>query len=115
MQNKSAFSLFELILVILISSVIIVYSLSFFKNLYSSNKNLQKKEIAKIDLLSTKIFLQKHKKTLDKLEYKNDTLFYDRAVLLENTKDFTMSNDTQKISIKINLDDIIVQSWEFLL
>ncbi len=113
-MNKNSFSLFELILVILISSIVVIYSLTFFKKLYSSNNTLQKKEIVKIDLLSTKIFLQKHKNSLDKLSYKDKTLFYDGAILLEKIKDFKIVKNTQKISIKINFDDKVIQSWEFL-
>ncbi len=111
---KSSFSLFELILVIVISSIISIYSLSFVKNLYSSNQDLKEQEIIKVDLLSTKIFLQKHKNTLDSLKYKNNTLFYEGDILLEHIKDFAMHKDTNKISIKINFDDKIIQTWEFL-
>ncbi len=114
-QNKSAFSLFELILVILISSIMVVYSFSFLKELYSSNKNLQKRETAKVDLLSTKIFLQKHKDNLSKLEYKNNTLYYDGSILLEKVKEFKLNQNKGKISIKINFNDMIIQTWRYSL
>lgn len=111
---KNSFSLFEVILVIVLSSIITIYSFSFIKELYSKNKNLQNIEINKLDLLSTKIFLERNKNNLKNLSYKNQTLFFTNSILLENIKDFKIDESKNKISIYINLNDLIIQKWEFL-
>ena len=51
---KNSFSSLELIASIIISSIIIVYSMLFIKESIFSNTNNQQMEILKLDLLSTK-------------------------------------------------------------
>lgn len=110
---KSAFSLFELILTILLSSILIIYSLNFSLKLYEKNKNSYDLEIKKTNLLSTKIFLQKHKKDISKLDYFDEKLYFNNALLLDKVKSFTLSKDNSFIKIFINYDDSIKQRWKF--
>lgn len=112
---KNSFSLLEIILTLIISSIVIIYSTLFTKELFFSNKNNQNIEIAKIDILSTKIFFEKHKNELELISYKNENLYYKNSLLLENVKDFNLSKSNQNIKITINLNDEINQTWEFIL
>lgn len=112
---KNSFSLLELILTIIISSIITIYSFSFIKELFSTNRELQSIELYKLDLLSTKIFLKKNINDLNKLKYLNETLFFNDNILLEKVKLFEIKQKNKKYQIKINLADKITQRWEFLL
>lgn len=110
---KNSFTILELLLSITLSAVIIVYSLNFTKELFTTNKQTQKLELKKIDLLGTKIFLQKNKNEISKLEYKNKNLYFDNSLLLENIENFTLSKNNDIINININLDNTIMQNWKF--
>uniref|UniRef100_UPI0040474665 hypothetical protein n=1 Tax=Aliarcobacter sp. TaxID=2321116 RepID=UPI0040474665 len=112
---KNSFSLLEIILTLIISSIVIIYSSLFTKELYFQNKNNQNIEIAKIDMLSTKIFLDKNKKDIDKIDYKNENLYFKNSLLLENVKEFKINKDTDKINIHINFDNKIIQDWIIIL
>ena len=57
---KNSFSLLEIILTLIISTIVIIYSSFFTKELIIDNKYNQNIEMAKINILSTKIFLEKH-------------------------------------------------------
>ena len=50
---KNSFSLLEIILTLIISSIVIIYSTLFTKELFFENRINQQMEIQKIDLLST--------------------------------------------------------------
>lgn len=94
---KNSFSLLEVIFTCLIAALIFVLSISYLKDLVSFNNSSFKKELRNLDLLSTKIFLQKNNSALkDKLIVEDETgiLYYNGRVLL---------NDV--ISIDINLND----------
>ena len=110
---KNSFSLLETILTLIISSVVIIYSALYTKDLFFTNQNNQTIEIAKINIQATKIFLQKHKNELDLLSYKNENLYFKDSLLLENVKEFTLEKNTQNIKISINFNDLINQTWEF--
>ena len=56
---KNSFSLLEVILTLIISSIVIIYSTFFTKELFFENKINQQLEIQKIDELSTKKFFVK--------------------------------------------------------
>uniref|UniRef100_UPI0040484CDF hypothetical protein n=1 Tax=Aliarcobacter sp. TaxID=2321116 RepID=UPI0040484CDF len=112
---KNSFSLLEIILTLIISSIVIIYSSLFTKELYFQNKNNQNIEIAKIDMLSTKIFLDKNKKDIDKIDYKNENLYFKNSLLLENVKEFKINKDVDKINIHINFDNKIIQDWIIIL
>ena len=112
---KNSFSLFEIILTLIISSIVIIYSTIFTKELILQNKQTQQIEIDKINFLATKIFFEKHKNELDLISYKNENLYFKNSLLLENVKDFNLSKNNQNIKITINLNDEINQTWEFIL
>ncbi|MCP4970400.1 MAG: hypothetical protein GY932_07395 [Arcobacter sp.] len=116
MNYKRSFSLLELILVIFISSILIIYSFTFIKQLHQVQFENQNLAILKIDLNSTKIFIENNiLKIEDNLRYENNTLFYKNYVLLQNVTSFSMSKHSRILKIDINLDKKIQQSWEFSL
>lgn len=110
---KNSFSLFEIILTLVISSIVIIYSSLFLKELYFENKSSQDIQIKKIDLLSTKIFLERHKNNLQNLKYENNNLYFENRLLLENIKKFEININDNIVNIQINLDDTIEQKWNF--
>jgi hypothetical protein len=110
---KNSFSLLEIILTLIISTMVIIYSSFFTKELILDNKNNQNIEIAKINILSTKIFFEKHKNELDLISYENENLYFKDSLLLEKVKEFSLSTTSTNIKININYDDKIKQSWEF--
>lgn len=110
---KSSFSIFELILSLIVSSVVIIYSTLFLKELFLENKTTQALEIDKINILATKVFIEKNIKDIDSINYKDESLFFENALLLNNVKEFTLNKNAFKITIFINLKDTITQTWEF--
>ena len=110
---KNSFSLLELIIVIIISSIVIINSLFFLKESYFINKDLQNTEIIKIDLLSTKIFLSKHSTEIkDYVILKDLTLFYKDNILLENVSSFSIEEKTNYFQISISINDKVKQLWK---
>lgn len=112
---KSSFSLFEIILTVLISSFIIVYSMLYLKESISINENNRDIEIHKLELLNTKAFLQKQEDISDKLSYKNKTLYFEDSILLKEVQSFSLNKNSSYIEIKINLNDKISQVWKIQL
>lgn len=110
---KNSFSLLEIILTLIISSIVIIYSTFLTKKLFFENKVNQQLEIQKIDLLSTKILFEKHLNEIDEFTFSNNNLYFKNNLLLENVKEFSLNKTSNKISIFINLDDKIIQNWEF--
>ena len=112
---KNSFSLLEIILTLFISLIIIIYSTLFTKELFFENKINQETEIKKMDLLSTKIFIEKNKNRIDDFKFFNENLYFKNNLLLENVKEFQINKMNDKLIIFINLDNKIKQNWEFLL
>ena len=110
---KNSFSLLEVILTLIISSIVIIYSTLFTKELFFENRISQQLEIQKIDLLSTKIFFEKHLNELNEFSFSNENLYFKNSLLLENVKEFSLNKSTNKVIVFINLDNKIVQNWEF--
>jgi len=110
---KNSFSLLEIILTLILSSIVIIYSTLFTKEIFFENKNNQDIEISKINILSTKIFFEKHKYELNNISYLNENLYFKNSLLLENVKNFTINESNQYINININYDNKIEQTWEF--
>jgi hypothetical protein len=110
---KNSFSLFEIILTLIISSIVIIYSTLFAKNLFFENKINEQIEIQKIDLLSTKIFFEKHLNEIDEFSFSNENLYFQNNLLLENVKEFNLIKLANNTTIFINLDNKIVQTWQF--
>ena len=103
---KNSFSLLEVILTLIISSIVIIYSTLFTKELFFENKINQQLEIQKIDMLSTKIFFEKHLNEIDDFSFSNKNLYFKSSLLLENVKEFKLNKSANRITIFINLDDI---------
>ncbi len=115
-QNRKSFIIFELLLVIVISSVIIINTFISIKDLYLSSLNSQKVAIYKIDLLSSKLLIKRNIykiKTL--LKYENSTLYFNNALLLEEIKDFTLEEQDNFISIKFLYKNHLDIKWVFKL
>lgn len=110
---KSSFSLLELILVTLISSIVIIYSLVFIKELYTNSDTIQKQEIAKIDLLATKAFLDKKADFYEYIKYEGTTIFYKNSILLEDISSFSMKKEQKLIKIDLKYKDEIFIKWVF--
>lgn len=112
---KSSFTLLEIILSVVISAIVIINSAYFSKELFQTNKDMQNIEILKLDLLSTKIFLQKNNKDLkEKLNYKNNTLYFDKNILLQNVDEFSILKKTQFYEISIKLSNKIKEKWTII-
>ena len=112
---KSSFTLLEIILSIVISAIVIINSAYFSKELFQTNKDMQNIEILKLDLLSTKIFLQKNNKDLkEKLNYENNTLYFDKSILLQNVDEFSILMKTPYYEISIKLNNRIKEKWNIL-
>lgn len=115
LNMKNSFSLFELLLTLIISSTIIIFSSKYLKEIYLENQNIQNIEISKIDLRSTKIFLEKNIKDLDKLTFTNNNLYFKNYILLEKVNEFKLIKNSDHIEIFINYDNKITQIWEIVL
>lgn len=115
LNMKNSFSIFELILTLIISSIIIIFSSQYIKEIFLENQNVQTIEKAKIDLRSTKIFIEKNIQNIDKISFSNGNLYFENSKLLNQIKDFKIVKNSKNIEIHINYDDKIVQTWEFLL
>ncbi|WP_321314398.1 prepilin-type N-terminal cleavage/methylation domain-containing protein [Halarcobacter sp.] len=114
MKSNKAFSLLELILVISISSFVLIFVFKFSKDLYFAENETKKISILKIDLNSTKIIIEKNlPDIINKLEYKDKTLYIDNNILLKEVSSFSLMKGTKKVIIDITLDDKISQKWEF--
>lgn len=112
---KNSFSSLELIASIIISSIVIVYSMLFIKESMLSNTNNQEIEILKLDLLSTKVFLQKHQDLESKLKLENKILYFENSILLKDVYDFQIQKKATYYEIDINLDEKIKQVWKIKL
>lgn len=115
LNMKNSFSIFELILTLVISSIIIIFSSQYIKEIFLENQNVQTIEKAKIDLRSTKIFIEKNIQNINKISFSNGNLYFENSKLLNQIKDFKIVKNSKNIKIHINYDDKIVQTWEFLL
>ena len=109
---KNSFTLLEIVLSILISAIVIINSAYFSKELFQTNKDMQNIEILKLDLLSTKIFLQKNNKDLkEKLSFKNNTLYFDKNILLQDVNEFSILKKTTYYEISLKLNNKIKEQW----
>ncbi|QKF81260.1 hypothetical protein [Halarcobacter ebronensis] len=116
MRLTKAFSLFELILVIFISSITLILTLKFIKEINLTQIENQNLAILKTDMLSTKIIIEKNlPQIINTLNYSNKTLYFGNAVLLDNVTKFNMQNGTNILNIHIELDNKISQNWSFKL
>jgi len=104
--NKKAISLIELLFTIVIGSILLLSISNISLDLNIQNNNEYEKNIIKIEFESTRLFLQKiikNDKFLDKLIYKDETLFLNNNVLLKNVNTYSKSiiNDDVILNICI--------------
>ena len=109
---KNSFTILELIVTLIISSVVIIFSTIFLKNSYLENSESLKLEEAKIKMLSTKIFLEKNIDEISELYYNNKKLYFTNSILLDNIEEFNIQKTPNFVDIFINYDEKIIQSWQ---
>jgi len=113
---KNSFSLLEVILSIIISTIVIINSAYLSKELFEANKTIQNIEVIKLDLLSTKIFLQKNNTNLEnKLTYANNTLYFENKILLENVSSFNITKNNHYYEINLEIKDLTKEKWKIKL
>ena len=109
---KNAYSFFELIIVLFISSLLIVFTLKFSNELNLAQEENYKLEIYKLELNSTRIFLQKNIHELKaNLKYTNKTLFFKEQILLKEVSNFSLQSNVNYININIEIANKIDQNW----
>ncbi len=111
LNMKNSFTLLEIILTLVISSIVIIYSTLYTKELFFENKINQQLEIQKIDILSTKIFFEKHLNEIDDFSFSNENLYFKNSLLLKNVKEFQhiryIGEDIETDEILVNIGDEI--------
>jgi len=112
---KSSFSIFELILTLIISTTIVVYSTIFLKELTLKNQEILNLELWKIELFSTKAFLEKNKDYLSQLTFINNALYFKNSLLLNNIAKFEISTSNNIATIQIELSNSLKQNWNIKL
>ena len=110
-KNSKSFITIELILTLAISSIIIISTLLFQTNIYKEDKNNREIEIFKIDLLASKIFLEKNISEISKLRLIDNTLFFENSILLENISDYSLEENNTFVKISFIIDNKIKQEW----
>ncbi|RBQ29564.1 hypothetical protein [Aliarcobacter vitoriensis] len=108
---KSSFSLLELLLTLIISSSIVVYSTIFIKELSLKNQETLNLEISKLELFSTKAFLDKNKDDLSQIQFDGNNLYFKNSLLLKNVKAFTINSNGNIATINITLSNNLKQEW----
>ena len=115
LNMKNSFSLFELILTLAISTTIIIYSTLLVKDLIILNKTSLSKELARLELNSTKIFIEKNKNELNKFGLNNKILYFDNHILLKNVNEFNIYISNEVATINISLENSYKQVWKIRL
>jgi type II secretory pathway pseudopilin PulG len=111
---KRSFSLLELILVLFISSIVLIYTFMFTKELYESQISNENTQILKLDINSAKIIIERNlPNSKNSLKYLNKTLYLDNNVLLKNVTSFSKKVLANTMQIDIVIDDKIKQKWEY--
>lgn len=99
---KKSFSLFEVIISIVIASIIGVSSLYYLKDMVSFNKNNLEIEIRNLDLRTTKMFLQKNVAEINNLALNGTKLYFKNSLLLENVNSLTKNDFDKYYEINLN-------------
>jgi hypothetical protein len=109
---KKSIVLFELLVSIVVISIITISTMTFSFNLYKQNdKNLQL-NILKIDLESTKIFLEEN--NFSDIKYENNRLFYNTNILLDGVTKFEKiyQNNIYTINICLKNKYLVCKEWK---
>ena len=106
MINKKAFSLFEVIISVLITSIIAVGSMAYLKDLVSLNKSNMQNEIKNLDIKKTKIFLQKNSKDINvNLNFNKNTLYFKNSILLHSISSFSSIENEKYFQIDFDFNN----------
>lgn len=90
-----------------------IYSFKFAKVLQEDQLKNQEIAILKIDLNSTKIFIERNINFIDeKLNFRDNKLYFDEKILLQNVTSFSILNQLDFKIVEITLDDKIKQTWQ---
>lgn len=108
LSHKKSFSLIELIVSLFIISLISIYSIYFYKEIFFKNEQLFQDEKTKLELLNLKLFLEKNS-NFDKLSYSNQNIYYDNALLLKNVNKYTLNTHEKYISLYVCLENRLCQ------
>jgi len=100
---KKSFTLLEVIFVIIISSLFILSSTLFLKNMALKNDSVYKKREQHLDLKSSFVFIQNNVKEINTLNFQNNNLYFDKKLLLENLLSYEINKNTNAYTIKICL------------
>lgn len=115
-QNKKSFIIFELLLVVVISSIIIINTFISIKDIYLFSLNSQKIAIYKIDLLSSKLIIKRNiYKIKNLLKYQDKKLYFNNSLFLENVKNFIIEEKNNFITIKFLYKNHLYVKWVFKL
>jgi hypothetical protein len=101
---KKSFTLFESIIVLLLSIIIIYTVLSLKRVIYYTYKQQHNIVLTKIELETTKLFLEKQLQSdikLEMLSFNSDKLYYNDNLLLENVSLFEKKILSKVIQIEL--------------
>lgn len=110
---KRSFSLFEVLLTIVIISIVFYNSVILANDLYTKNSASLNETISKLELNTTYLFIQKN---LDgKYKFLDKKLFYGNSLLLDNVIIFNENRTDRNLEIDICIKKNIevCQKWEF--
>lgn len=106
-NTKKAFSLFEIIITLLIVAIIGVGSINYLNDLVILNKNNMHHEIKNLDIKTTKIFLQKNSKDINtNLSFIENKLYFKNSVLLNDVDNFSSIENENYYEINLDLNNI---------
>jgi hypothetical protein len=108
--------LFELIVVIVLSSILFLTTSNFLITIYKKDKINFSTNLTKIEFESTKLFLKqllKKQNNLQNINYENNKLYYNLNILQNKVTKFNISkqNNIYTINICIKIRDNICQKW----
>ena len=117
-MNKKSISLIEVLFALIISAILFISISNLSLDINNNNSNDNDKNILKIELESTRLFLQKKltiDKKLEKLEYLNNTVYYDNNILVKNVDSYSklILNDNIILSICLKNKIKICQDIRF--
>ena len=113
LNNKKSFSLIEIILSIFIMSLITVFSMTFYKDIFFTNKKVFDNELYKLKLFNTKLFLEKNRE-LNFLTYKNSILYFKNSPLLKEVSFYKIDENLKYYDLSICIKDKICQDMVIL-
>lgn len=113
-MNKSASILFEIILSIFLLSIVSVSAILIYKDFFAIQHNEYSKELTNIELLNTKYFLQKNinQANLHLLNYEKQTLYFEKAILLNNVNTFMYTKKAGYINFSICVQNKRCKTFE---